>query len=92
MGAVFSDAFDMSAPLNRSQKVRCGCAARPIDDAAWQEELERRVRIDHLLSTSVIKAAMGLAHVDPENDRLPRADAWHGGPGDLCGMSTGGRV
>jgi hypothetical protein len=31
------------------------CAARPIDDAAWQEELERRARIDQWLSTSVIK-------------------------------------
>jgi hypothetical protein len=28
---------------------------------------------------------MWLAHVDPEDDRLLRAGAWHGDPGDLGG-------
>jgi hypothetical protein len=75
-----------------ARRFAAECAARPIDDAAWQQELERRAGIDQWLSTSVINRAMWLAHVDPEDDRLPRAGAWHGGPGDLGGMIAGGRA
>ena len=71
-----------------------GRAGEPVGESfsGLRMRPETAAGIDQWLSTSVINRAMWLAHVDPEDDRLPRAGAWHGGPGDLGGMIAGGRA